>query len=58
MISSNLERIKATIAETARRCGRDPAEIKIDMPVEMVFRILRYVGGFYTYWWKARPKRD
>jgi hydroxymethylglutaryl-CoA synthase len=37
---------------------RDPSEIKINMPVEMVFRILRYVGGFYTYWWKARPKRD
>jgi len=28
------------------------------MPIEMVFRILRYIGGFYTYWWKARPKRD
>lgn len=37
---------------------RDPAEIKIGMSVEMVFRVLRYVGGFYTYWWKARPRRD
>jgi len=37
---------------------RDPEEVRIGMPIEMVFRILRYVGGFYTYWWKARPKRD
>jgi uncharacterized OB-fold protein len=37
---------------------RDPAEIKIGIPIEMVFRVLRYIGGFYTYWWKARPKRD
>jgi len=43
---------------TCDMTDRDPAEIKIDMPIEMVFRILRYVGGFYTYWWKARPKRD
>ncbi len=43
---------------TCDMTDRDPAEIKIGMPIEMVFRILRYVGGFYTYWWKARPKRD
>ncbi len=43
---------------TCDMTDRDPAEIKIGMPVEMVFRVLRYVGGFYTYWWKARPKRD
>lgn len=43
---------------TCDMTDRDPAEIKIDMPIEMVFRILRYIGGFYTYWWKARPKRD
>lgn len=43
---------------TCDMTDRDPAEIKIGMPIEMVFRILRYIGGFYTYWWKARPKRD
>ncbi len=43
---------------TCDMTDRDPAEIKIDMPIEMVFRILRHIGGFYTYWWKARPKRD
>ncbi len=43
---------------TCDMTDRDPAEIKIGMPIEMVFRVLRYVGGFYTYWWKARPKRD
>jgi 3-hydroxy-3-methylglutaryl CoA synthase len=36
---------------------RDPEEVEIGMPVEMVFRQLRYVGGFYTYWWKCRPLR-
>jgi len=25
--------------------------------VEMTFRQLRYIGGFYTYWWKCRPSR-
>lgn len=43
---------------TCDMTDRDPAEIKIGMPIEMVFRVLRYVGGFYTYWWKARPRRD
>ncbi len=43
---------------TCDMTDRDPAEIKIGMPIEMVFRILRNIGGFYTYWWKARPKRD
>lgn len=43
---------------TCDMTDRDPEEIKIGIPIEMVFRILRYVGGFYTYWWKARPKRD
>jgi len=43
---------------TCDMTDRDPAEIKIGMPIEMVFRVLRYIGGFYTYWWKARPKRD
>ncbi len=43
---------------TCDMTDRDPSEVKIGMPIEMVFRVLRYVGGFYTYWWKARPKRD
>jgi len=43
---------------TCDMTDRDPAEIKIGIPIEMVFRILRNIGGFYTYWWKARPKRD
>ncbi len=43
---------------TCDMTDRDPSEIRIGMPVEMVFRVLRYIGGFYTYWWKARPKRD
>jgi len=36
---------------------RNPDEIKIGMPVEMTFRILRFVEGIYDYWWKARPIR-
>jgi hydroxymethylglutaryl-CoA synthase len=35
----------------------DPQEIKVGMPVEMTFRKLAYVGGFYNYWWKCRPLR-
>jgi len=36
---------------------RDPEETKVDMPVEMTFRRLYYVGGIYNYWWKCRPIR-
>lgn len=34
-----------------------PDEVKIGMPVEMTFRKLNYIGGFYNYWWKCRPFR-
>lgn len=37
--------------------SRDPSEVKIGMPVAMVFRKIRYVGGFYDYWWKCCPVR-
>ncbi|MEA3254185.1 MAG: OB-fold domain-containing protein [Chloroflexota bacterium] len=43
---------------TCDMTDRDPQEVKIGMPVEMTFRELRYVGGFYTYWWKCRPLRE
>ena len=36
---------------------RKPDEIKVGMPVEMTFRILRFVGGIYDYWWKVKPIR-
>jgi hydroxymethylglutaryl-CoA synthase len=36
---------------------RDPAAVKVGMPVEMTFRRLYYVGGIYNYWWKCRPLR-
>jgi len=36
---------------------RDPQEIEVGMPVEMTFRRLHYVGGFYNYWWKCQPIR-
>jgi hydroxymethylglutaryl-CoA synthase len=36
---------------------RDPAEVKVGMPVEMTFRRLYYVGGVYNYWWKCQPVR-
>ena len=42
---------------TCDMTDRDPDEVKIGMPVEMTFRQLRYIGGFYTYWWKCRPAR-
>lgn len=36
---------------------RNIEDVKIEMPVEMTFRRLRYVGGIYNYWWKCRPIR-
>jgi hydroxymethylglutaryl-CoA synthase len=36
---------------------RDPKEIKVGMPIEMTFRVLRSTGGIYDYWWKAKPVR-
>ena len=36
---------------------RDPAEIKVGMPIDLTFRKLYYVGGIYNYWWKCRPVR-
>jgi 3-hydroxy-3-methylglutaryl CoA synthase len=36
---------------------RDPAAIKVGMPLEMTFRRLYYVGGIYNYWWKCQPVR-
>lgn len=36
---------------------RDPAQVKVDMPVEMVFRKLFFDRGIHNYYWKARPVR-
>lgn len=36
---------------------RDPAAVKIGMPVELTFRKFHDAGGFYNYSWKARPPR-
>lgn len=36
---------------------RDPASIKVGMPLEMTLRNLYYVGGIYNYWWKCQPVR-
>ena len=35
---------------------RDPEEIKVDMPIEMTFRELRFAGGIHDYGWKCRPQ--
>lgn len=43
---------------TCDMTDRDPEEVRIGLPVEMTFRQLRYIGGFYTYWWKCRPFRE
>ncbi len=32
----------------------DPEDVKIDMPVELVFRRLHEASGFYNYYWKGR----
>jgi len=36
---------------------RNPAQVKVGMPVEMTFRKLRRVGGINNYWWKCQPIR-
>ena len=36
---------------------REPAEIRVGMPVEMSFRKLRTVNGIHNYYWKAVPRR-
>ncbi len=36
---------------------RDPAAVKVGLPLEMTFRRLYYVGGIYNYWWKCQPVR-
>ncbi len=36
---------------------RDPADVRIDQPVEMTFRRLYEAEGFMNYYWKCRPVR-
>jgi hydroxymethylglutaryl-CoA synthase len=36
---------------------RDPAAVKVGLPLEMTFRRLYYIGGIYNYWWKCQPVR-
>jgi len=31
--------------------------VKIDMPVELTFRLMHEGGGFRNYYWKCRPVR-
>ncbi len=33
----------------------EPSEIEVGMPVKMCFRKIGLRGGFYNYFWKARP---
>ncbi len=35
----------------------DPADIRLEMEVEMTFRRIRKAEGFYNYFWKCRPVR-
>ncbi|MFH1486378.1 MAG: OB-fold domain-containing protein, partial [Chloroflexota bacterium] len=37
---------------------RDPAEVKVGMPVEMSFRRLHTVAGIHNYYWRTMPVRD
>jgi 3-hydroxy-3-methylglutaryl CoA synthase len=36
---------------------RIPADVKVNMPVEMTFRKMSEAGGFHNYYWKCRPVR-
>jgi uncharacterized OB-fold protein len=35
----------------------DPADVDLEMEVEMTFRRIRKAEGFYNYFWKCRPLR-
>jgi len=35
----------------------DPREVKVEMPVELTFRLLHEGAGFENYYWKCRPPR-
>ncbi|PYT08892.1 MAG: 3-hydroxy-3-methylglutaryl CoA synthase [Acidobacteria bacterium] len=37
---------------------RNPADVKIDQPVEMTFRRMYEAEGFTNYYWKCRPVRE
>ena len=37
---------------------RNPAEVRIEQPVEMTFRKLYDAEGFSQYYWKCRPRRS
>lgn len=43
---------------TCDMTDRDPDQVKVGMSVLMTFRKIRYVGGFYDYWWKCCPMRE
>ncbi|MCK5653559.1 MAG: OB-fold domain-containing protein, partial [Dehalococcoidia bacterium] len=36
---------------------RDPDQVKVGMPVEMVLRQMYFDRGIHNYYWKARPVR-
>jgi 3-hydroxy-3-methylglutaryl CoA synthase len=36
---------------------RIPADVEVNMPVEMTFRKIHDAGGFHNYYWKCRPVR-
>jgi len=36
---------------------RNPADVRIDQPLEMTFRRLYEAEGFTNYYWKCRPER-
>jgi 3-hydroxy-3-methylglutaryl CoA synthase len=36
---------------------RVPAQVTVNMPVEMTFRKINEAGGFHNYYWKCRPVR-
>ena len=37
---------------------RDPAEVKVGMPVELTFRKLFFDRGIHNYYWKTKPIRS
>jgi hydroxymethylglutaryl-CoA synthase len=37
---------------------RNPAEVRIEQPLEMTFRRLYEADGIVNYYWKCRPKRE
>lgn len=53
----HLEKSGDKVGFYCRVTDRDPALVKLDLPVELTFRKMYEAGGYPNYFWKAMPVR-